>query len=320
MTDILGAVTSPVAQGFLSASMRLAVPILLAALGGIYNERSGVLNIGMEGMMIVGSLVGFVAGFFLHNLWLGVLAAVAQRDPAGNRAGLFRHHAGREPGGGRHLSQPPVPGPDEPAVPRDLRGRDGAPRVNSFEALPGPAAGRHPHPRARFSFASHHWGTSPMPSSSLTLHRHVPHQLGIEHRLHGRESRGRGNTRGERLPAPATRSLMISGGLCALGGAFLSVDATGLFINNMTGGPRVHRPGPADPRAPPSVRPPGRGPDVRRRGCAAAADADPEHRRPVPIHGHAALCPDDGRPGGFRPPDRQPGCPGRALRQGGEKE
>ena len=69
-------VNDPVVAGFLSASMRLGAPIMLAALGGMFGERSGILNIGLEGMMLAGSLVGFAAGYFSSNLWVGSLAAM----------------------------------------------------------------------------------------------------------------------------------------------------------------------------------------------------------------------------------------------------
>lgn len=76
MANIIDFLTSTVVEGFLTASMRLAIPIMLAALGGVYNERAGVLNIGMEGIMLGGSLVGFLAGYFTGNMWFGVLAAL----------------------------------------------------------------------------------------------------------------------------------------------------------------------------------------------------------------------------------------------------
>jgi general nucleoside transport system permease protein len=47
--------------GVLAAGVRLAIPILLAALGEIVTERAGVLNLGLEGVMLVGALAGFMA-------------------------------------------------------------------------------------------------------------------------------------------------------------------------------------------------------------------------------------------------------------------
>ena len=71
-TDLI---TLSLVVGWLAASMRLAVPILFAALGELFTERSGVLNLGLEGVMIVGALTGFVAAFNSGSLWLGVLVA-----------------------------------------------------------------------------------------------------------------------------------------------------------------------------------------------------------------------------------------------------
>ncbi|MYF83713.1 MAG: hypothetical protein F4176_06235, partial [Acidimicrobiia bacterium] len=59
-----------------SASLRFAVPIVLAGLGGLWAERCGVINIGLEGMMIIGTWMGAWAGF-QWSPWVGVLAAVA---------------------------------------------------------------------------------------------------------------------------------------------------------------------------------------------------------------------------------------------------
>ncbi len=61
----------------LAATVRMATPILYTALGELYAERSGVLNIGCEGAMLVGSLCAFLAAFYLNNPWAGVLAGMA---------------------------------------------------------------------------------------------------------------------------------------------------------------------------------------------------------------------------------------------------
>lgn len=60
----------------LSASIRLSVPILFAALGGMYSERSGVVNIGLEGIMLVGAFAGVVGSYFTGSYWIGALVAI----------------------------------------------------------------------------------------------------------------------------------------------------------------------------------------------------------------------------------------------------
>jgi ABC-type uncharacterized transport system permease subunit len=60
----------------LEAAVRAGTPILLAALGELLAERAGILNLGVEGMMLVGALAGFIASQQSGEPWVGVLAAV----------------------------------------------------------------------------------------------------------------------------------------------------------------------------------------------------------------------------------------------------
>ncbi|WP_322155433.1 ABC transporter permease [Paratractidigestivibacter sp.] len=53
-----------------------AVPILLAALGEVFSERAGLVNIGLEGIMAVGAFVAFAVGKAAGNLWLGLLVGM----------------------------------------------------------------------------------------------------------------------------------------------------------------------------------------------------------------------------------------------------
>jgi len=57
------------------ATVRASSPLLAGTLGEIYTERSGVLNLGVEGMMIMGAVTAFVVAQMTHNVWLGVIAA-----------------------------------------------------------------------------------------------------------------------------------------------------------------------------------------------------------------------------------------------------
>lgn len=63
-------------SGTVGASLRLAIPILLAALGGLYSERAGVVNIGLEGMMIMGTWFS-AWGAWVYGPWWGVVLGVA---------------------------------------------------------------------------------------------------------------------------------------------------------------------------------------------------------------------------------------------------
>jgi len=64
--------------GLLQATLLRAVPFLLGALSGIMCERSGVINIAIEGMMLIACLVSVVAtNIFGGNLWLGLAAGIA---------------------------------------------------------------------------------------------------------------------------------------------------------------------------------------------------------------------------------------------------
>ena len=60
----------------LASGVRLATPLLLAALGEIFAERSGVLNIGLEGLLLIGALFGFVGSYYGHSPWLGLLLGI----------------------------------------------------------------------------------------------------------------------------------------------------------------------------------------------------------------------------------------------------
>lgn len=61
---------------WLSASVRLTGPVLLAALGETFAERSGVLNVGIEGTILFGALASYLATYATDSVWAGLLAAL----------------------------------------------------------------------------------------------------------------------------------------------------------------------------------------------------------------------------------------------------
>lgn len=62
--------------GFIiGTTLMYSTPLIYAALGGVITENSGVTNIGLEGMMTIGALIGATVGFYSGNPWLGFIAA-----------------------------------------------------------------------------------------------------------------------------------------------------------------------------------------------------------------------------------------------------
>jgi len=68
--------TKAVLVGILSSGIRLATPYLYASMGETLSQRSGVLNLGVEGQMLLGAFTAFYVTFTTGNLWFGMLAAI----------------------------------------------------------------------------------------------------------------------------------------------------------------------------------------------------------------------------------------------------
>jgi simple sugar transport system permease protein len=61
----------------LGSAIRLGVPLILACLAGLWSERSGVVDIGLEGKMLTGAFAAAAAATFTGSAWIGLLAGVA---------------------------------------------------------------------------------------------------------------------------------------------------------------------------------------------------------------------------------------------------
>lgn len=61
--------------GILGITLLYAAPLIYTAMGGVVSENTGVVNIGLEGMMTIGAVVGATVGYFVGNPWIAFLCA-----------------------------------------------------------------------------------------------------------------------------------------------------------------------------------------------------------------------------------------------------
>jgi simple sugar transport system permease protein len=87
--------------GLIAATLRVSTPLILGTIGELFCEKSGVLNLGIEGTMVIGAFVGFVVADTTGSLWVGVLASILAGMLAGAlmslmtvRLGVNQHVSG----------------------------------------------------------------------------------------------------------------------------------------------------------------------------------------------------------------------------------
>ena len=96
MAELIGAVfTSTFIVGLIAAMIRVATPLIFATLGEVITERSGVLNLGIEGIMFLGAFAGFAAAARSNDvglngyLWIGLATAILAGMVMGGLMALF---------------------------------------------------------------------------------------------------------------------------------------------------------------------------------------------------------------------------------------
>ncbi len=92
MGDVL---TAAFFVGLITATLRVATPLVFAAIGEVFTERAGILNLGIEGIMFLGAFVGFAAAYTADEagmagyLWIGLLSAILAGILMGLLMGFF---------------------------------------------------------------------------------------------------------------------------------------------------------------------------------------------------------------------------------------
>jgi general nucleoside transport system permease protein len=220
--------------GFFAALIRIATPLLLATLGELYSERSGVLNLGIEGIMLLGAMVGFTAAYFSGDLWVGVLAALA----TGALAGLVMALLAVVLGVSQHVSgigmtllatglafylyrlifgQPAVP-----------------PNLVAFAAVPIPLLADIPFigPILFNQNAITYIALLAVPATAFLLYRT---QWGLDLRTVGENPRA-ADAAGVSVWSMRTQALVLGGALIGLAGAYLTIAQFNAFTFGVVSG------------------------------------------------------------------------------------
>jgi general nucleoside transport system permease protein len=220
--------------GFFTALIRIATPLILATIGELYAERSGVLNLGIEGTMLLGAMAGFSAAFFTGSLWIGVAAAML----AGMVMGLFMGLTTVTLGLSQHVS-----GIGVTLLATGLAfffyrlifGQPSAPpSVKPFQPVPIPPLSDIPFvgPILFNQYALSYLALLLVPATAFLLYR-TP--WGLSLRTVGENPRA-ADVAGVNVAAMRYQALLISGALMGAAGAFLSMAQFNAFTFGVVSG------------------------------------------------------------------------------------
>jgi len=201
----------------LYSTVRMATPLLLAALGGLFSERSGVINIALEGLMLAGAFTSAVVTYYAGNPWIGLLAGIG--------AGIFISviHAVAciqfdsdqvVTGAAINILMFGIPTLLSGALFGTTGSTPQIPRVNLLPNAP-----------VVIAFAL-------VPLVRYVLYR-TP--FGLRLRAAG-ENPEAADTAGVSVSRLRYSGVLLSGALAAIGGAYLSIGQSSLFTRNMTAG------------------------------------------------------------------------------------
>ena len=220
--------------GLLAAMLRLATPLLFATIGELLTERAGVLNLGIEGIMLMGAMSGYLIAYQAGNLWLGLLTAALTGAALGLAMafmavtlGVSQHVSGLgitllSTGLSQYIYRMVIGAPSIP------------PSVHPFQVITLPGLGQLPviGPILFQQYFLVWVALALVPLSSFLLSRT---QLGLEIRTVGENPKA-AEVAGVSVYGIRYLCLVVGGGLMALGGAFLSLAQFNFFLFGMVAG------------------------------------------------------------------------------------
>ncbi|HEX8150286.1 MAG TPA: ABC transporter permease [Pyrinomonadaceae bacterium] len=203
--------------GLLLSAVRLATPLLLAALGGMFSERAGVINIALEGLMLAGAFTAAAVTWWAGSPWVGLVSAVlAGAAIAGVHAvACIRYRADQVvTGTAINILMLGVPALLSGAFFLSSGSTPQVPRENLIPWTPIVIA------------------VALVPLTYYVLY-YTP--FGLRLRAVG-ENPEAADAAGVSVKAMRYAAVLLSGALAGIGGAYLSIGQSSLFTRNMSAG------------------------------------------------------------------------------------
>lgn len=218
--------TAMLAAAIAAQVVRVAIPYLLASLGGVFSERGGIVNLGLEGMMLAGAFAYAAGTLASGSPWAGVAAgASAGLVLASLHSLVCIRYGGNQVVSGVALNLLAA------GITRFLLmvmygSSSNSPRVASLQPLVATD-----HPLASLSHPIVLMAVLAVAAAHLVLHRT---RFGLRLRSVG-ENPAAADALGLRLAALQTAGVLVSGALAGLGGAWLALDQS-QFTEGMSAG------------------------------------------------------------------------------------
>lgn len=220
----------------IASTIRLSTPLVLAALGGLYSERGGVINIALEGIMLAGAFTAATVTYFAQSPWVGLAAAIVSGMIVAAIHGVatIRYQADQVVSGMAinilFLGVPALLSGAffdstgaTPQLPRDRV----LPDVGIFDPASSPLLASIFNQKPLVYFA--------LVVVAATVYILKFTSFGLRLRAVG-ENPEAADTAGISVYCLRFAGVLISGALAAMGGAYLSIGQNSLFTRNMTAG------------------------------------------------------------------------------------
>jgi simple sugar transport system permease protein len=218
------------------STIRLATPLVLAALGGLYSERSGVINIALEGLLLAGAFTAASVTYYAHSPWVGLGAAMLAGAFVAYILALacIRFKADQVvTGTGINILFIGLPAVLSGALFLSSGSTPQIPKENLLPTLSGLLPGFVPHWRilSEVSFISL------LALILILVTRYVLYRtpFGLRLRAVG-ENPEAADAAGVGVNRIRYVGVVLSGALAGIGGAYLSIGQSSLFTRNMAAG------------------------------------------------------------------------------------